>query len=61
MGRYEGGRGLKWPKIGDVVYGWPQGQIYLYTYSELTLMNMAIYNRMLELWLVGIAEIEMST
>ena len=24
MGRYEGGgRGLKWPKIGDVVYGWP--------------------------------------
>ena len=38
-----------------------KGQIYLYTYSELTLMNMAIYNRMLELWLVGIAEIEMST
>ena len=23
MGRYDGGRGLKWPKIGDVVYGWP--------------------------------------
>ena len=23
MGRYEGGRGLKWPKIGNVVYGWP--------------------------------------
>ena len=23
MGQYEGGRGLKWPKIGDVVYGWP--------------------------------------
>ena len=23
MGRYEGGRGLKWLKIGDVVYGWP--------------------------------------
>ena len=38
-----------------------KGQIYLYTYSKLTLMNMAIYNRMLELWLVGIAEIEMST
>ena len=22
-GRYGGGRGQKWPKIGDVVYGWP--------------------------------------
>ena len=22
MGRYERGRGLKWPKISDVVYGW---------------------------------------
>ena len=27
MGRYEGGRGQKWPKIGDVVYGWPFNQI----------------------------------
>ena len=23
MGQYGGGRGQKWPKIGNVVYGWP--------------------------------------
>ena len=27
MGRFGGGRGQKWPKIGDVVYGWPFNQI----------------------------------
>ena len=26
MGRYGGGRGQKWPKIGDVFYGWPLEQ-----------------------------------
>ena len=29
MGRYGGGRGQKWPKIGDVVYGWPLTLFFL--------------------------------
>ena len=41
MGRYEGGRGLKWPKIGDVVYGWPhicftRGNFFVTSYILLS-------------------------
>ena len=34
MGQYEGGRGLKWPKIGDVVYGWPP-KYYMKSYMDI--------------------------
>ena len=39
MGRYEGGRGLKWPKIGDVVYGWPLIGIGLFLVNIKTSIN----------------------